>query len=209
MLNYNVLTQGESESDAEFVDRELREYLALRDMGVQIDDSICLMKFIQQDTTNTKHKQLAQTIFTTPNMTLGRAASLFETYNPPSGPAAAPSTPTVNAVTCHYCKGKDHKLSDCPKKKPISDNKRAENPYSSSSARSRPAKRQSFPCAICDSMDHLSHLCPRREEARRCLAQSSGRPTPSSNSSNRKPSVGWGTTKRGWGRDDELPEGSK
>ena len=61
----------------------LREYLALRDMGVQIDDSIRQTKFIQQDTTNTKHKQLAQTIFTTPNMTLGRAASLFETYNPP------------------------------------------------------------------------------------------------------------------------------
>ena len=137
MLNYHALTQGESKSSAEFVDRELREYLALRDMGVQIDDSICLTKFIQQDTTNTKHKQLAQTTFTTPNMTLGPAASLFETYNPPS------------------------------------------------------------------------HLCPRREEARRCLAQSSGRPTPSSNSSNRKPSVGWGTTKRGWGRDDEFLEGSK
>ena len=63
-----------------------------------------MTKFIQQDTTNTKHKQLAQTILTTPNMTLGRAASLFETYNPPSGPAAVPTTPTVNAVTCRYCR---------------------------------------------------------------------------------------------------------
>ena len=69
-------------------------------MGVQIDDSIRLTKFILQDTTNTKHKQLAQTIFTKPNMTLGRAASLFETYNPPSGPAAAPTAPTVNARMC-------------------------------------------------------------------------------------------------------------
>ena len=51
MLNYHALTQGLSESGAEFVDRELREYLALRDMGVQIDDSIRLTKFIQQDTT--------------------------------------------------------------------------------------------------------------------------------------------------------------
>ena len=51
MLNYHALTQGESESGAEFVDRELREYLALRDMGVQIDDSIRLTKFIQQGTT--------------------------------------------------------------------------------------------------------------------------------------------------------------
>ena len=61
-------------------------------------------------------------------MTLGRAASLFETYNPPSGPAAAPTTPTVNALMCRYCKKKDHKLSDCPKKKPVSDKKRVENP---------------------------------------------------------------------------------
>ena len=161
MLNYHALTQGESESGPEFVNCELREYLALRDMGVHIDDSIRLTKFIQQDTTNSKHKQLAQTIFTTPNMTLGRAASLFETYNPPSGPAA-PTTPTVNAVICRYCKGKDHNLSDCPKKKPVSDHKKAENPYSPSFARFRPAKRQMFPCAISNSMDHLPHLCPRR-----------------------------------------------
>ena len=185
MLNYHALTQGESESGAEFLDRELREYLALRDMGVQIDDSIRLTKFIQQDTTNTNHKQLARTICTTPNMSLGCAASLFETYYPPSGPAAVPTTSTVNAVTCRYCKGKDHKLSDCPKKKPVSDKKRAENPYLSSSAQSRSAKRQRFSCAICDSMHHLSHLCPRREEVKRCLAQSSGRQNPPS-TSNRK-----------------------
>ena len=177
---------------------------------MQIDDSILLTKFIQQDTTNTKHKQLAQTSFTTPNMTLGRAASLFETYNPPSEtePAAVPTTPTVNAVICRYCKGKDHNLSDCPKKKPVSGKRRAEKPYSSSSAQSRSAKCQRFPCAISDSMDHLSHLCPRREKVKRCLAQSSGRQNQSSNSSNRKPAVGWGSTKRGWGRDDNFLEGS-
>ena len=90
-------------------------------------------------------------------MTLGRAASfLFETYNPLSGPAAAPTTPTVNALLCRYCTGKDRKLSDCPKKKPVSDKKRAKKPYASSSAQSRSAKRQRFPCAICDSMDYLS-----------------------------------------------------
>ena len=137
LSTYHALTQGVSKSGAEFADRELREYLALRDMGVQIDDSIRLRKFFLQDTTNTKHKQLVQTIFTMHNMTLGRAASLLETYNPPSGPAAVPTTPTINAVTCRYCKGKDHKLSDCPKKKPVSDKKRAEKPYSSSSAQSR------------------------------------------------------------------------
>ena len=62
MLNYYALTQNESESGAEFVNRELREYLALRDIGVQINDSIRVTKFIQQDTTNTTHKPLAQTI---------------------------------------------------------------------------------------------------------------------------------------------------
>ena len=46
-------------------------------MGVQIDDSIRLTKFMHQNTTNTKHKQLAHTIFTTPNMTLGCASSLL------------------------------------------------------------------------------------------------------------------------------------
>ena len=62
-------------------------------------------------------------------MTLGHAASLIETYyNPPSGPAAVPITPTVNALMCRCCKGKDHKLSDCPKKETVSDKKRAENP---------------------------------------------------------------------------------
>ena len=55
MLNYHGLTQGESDSGAEFVDRELRKYLALRDISVQIDDPIRLTKFILQDTTNTKH----------------------------------------------------------------------------------------------------------------------------------------------------------
>ena len=47
MLNCHALTQGEFESSAEFVDRELRKYLALRDMGVQIDDSIHLTKLLQ------------------------------------------------------------------------------------------------------------------------------------------------------------------
>ena len=55
-------------------------------------------------------------------------------------------------------------------------------------------------------MDHLSHLCPRRKEVKRCPAQSFDRQNPPS-TSNRKPFVGWVTTKRGWGRDDELSEG--
>ena len=73
LLRYSSLKQLENESGAEFVDREQKEYLALRDMGINVDDSLRLTKFIQQDSTNSKHKSLAQTIFTTPNMTLNRA----------------------------------------------------------------------------------------------------------------------------------------
>jgi hypothetical protein len=84
LLRYSQLKQLETESGAEFVDRENKELTALREMGVNVDDSLRLTKFIQQDTTNSKHRSLAQTIFTTPNMTLSRATSLFETYHTPA-----------------------------------------------------------------------------------------------------------------------------
>ena len=74
----------------------------------------------------------------------------------------------------------------------------------SSSAQSRSAKRQQY----LRFYGLPVSSGPRREEARSCLAQSSGRPTQASNSSNRKPAVGWGSTKRGWGRDDNFLEGS-
>jgi hypothetical protein len=83
LLRYPNLKQNEGESGADFVDREQKEFLALREKGINVDDSLRLTKFIQQDTTHSKHKSLAQTIFTTPNMTLSRATSLFETYHPP------------------------------------------------------------------------------------------------------------------------------
>ena len=59
MLNYHALTQNEAESGAEFVDRELREYLACETWACR-STTLRLTKFIQQDTTNAKHKQLAQ-----------------------------------------------------------------------------------------------------------------------------------------------------
>ena len=40
MLQYHALKQKESESGAEYVDREMREYLALPDVGINIDASI-------------------------------------------------------------------------------------------------------------------------------------------------------------------------
>jgi transcription-repair coupling factor (superfamily II helicase) len=66
LLRYSTLKQQEGESGSDFVDREQKEYTALREMGINVD-SLRLTKFIQQDTTNSKYKSLAQTIFTTPN----------------------------------------------------------------------------------------------------------------------------------------------
>ena len=112
LLRYSALVQLEGESGADFVDREQRAYIALQDMGVNVDDSLRLTKFIQQDSTNSKHKALAHSIFTTPNMTLNRATSLFETYLPGDTATAAPA-PVVNALFCRYCKQKGHEIESC------------------------------------------------------------------------------------------------
>ena len=60
MLQYYALKQQESEAGAEFVDRDMRQYLALRNMGINVDDFKRLIKFIRQDTINSSHKQLAR-----------------------------------------------------------------------------------------------------------------------------------------------------
>ena len=44
-----------SESGAELVDRELQKYLALRNMGINVDDSIRLTKVIRHETNNSSH----------------------------------------------------------------------------------------------------------------------------------------------------------
>jgi hypothetical protein len=116
LLRYSTLKQLEGKSGTNFVDREQKEYTALREMGIRIDDSLRLTKFIQQDTTNSKHKSLAQTIFTTPNMTLSRATSLIKTYHPGLSSTPAP-TPSVNALFCRYCKKEGHNIQPYSKHK--------------------------------------------------------------------------------------------
>ena len=171
LLRYSSLKQLENESGAEFVDREQKEYLVLRDMGINVDDSLRLTKFIQQDSTNSKHKSLAQTIFTTPNMTLNRATSLFETYHPGS----FSSTSVVNALFCRYCKKDGHDVRSCNKKKSKNQKKKHTRPDTRNQASSAPPKKkQRYPCAICDSMTHLSHKCPRREDVKKCLQTGGG-----------------------------------
>ena len=91
------------------------EYLALHDMGINIDNSMRLTAFIRQDTINSSYKQLAQTIFTTRNMTMGRAISLYETNNPPSTLTLLSDTPTVTPSVVGTAR-KDHKLPDCPQR---------------------------------------------------------------------------------------------
>jgi hypothetical protein len=116
LLRYSSLKQQEGESGADFVDREQRGYTALPEMGINIDDSLRLTKFIQQDTTNSKHKSLAQTVYATPNMTLSRATSLFETYHPGSSSSSTQAS-SVNALFCRYCKKESHNIQSCDKKK--------------------------------------------------------------------------------------------
>jgi hypothetical protein len=178
LLRYSQLKQLETESGAEFVDREQKEFIALREMGVNVDDSLRLTKFIQQDTTNSKHKSLAQSIFTTPNMTLSRATSLFETYHPGAQQPPAPVL-LVKSLFCRYCKKKGHDVKDCRKKKQKHTHKNAQKQEDSPRSQSfKPSgKRKRYPCVICDSTDHLSHLCPRREEAKKSLGISKQRVT--------------------------------
>ena len=115
-LHYHSLKQLKGESGAEFVDREQREYLALQQVGINVDDSLRLTKCIQQGTTNSKHRSLAQTIFSTPNMTLGNATSLFEAYTPAE---PSPSNVSVNAVIYYFFRKKGHTAQNCQKKRDI------------------------------------------------------------------------------------------
>lgn len=181
LLHYHSLKQKEGETGAEFVDREQREYLALREMGINVDDSLRLTKFIQQDTTNSKHRSLAQTIYSTPAMTLTRATSLFENYQPSS----AVST-SVNALFCTNCKKTGHDLKSCKKR---SNNKRKQHNSAqkkTDSKNSHKPKKQRFPCALCEQTGHYTHQCPRKAEAQKSLGIS-----------NRKVS---------WGADEELSD---
>jgi hypothetical protein len=173
LLRYSTLKQQEGESGADFVDREQREYTALREMGINVDDSLRLTKLIQQETTNSKHKSLAQTIFTTPNMTLSRATSLFETYHPGSSSSPTPA-PSVNALFCRYCKKKGHAIQSCTKKSKYEQQKNKRKPQTEEKPRtsSHKKKKWRFTCAICNATDHSSFKCPKREVASTAAAGS-------------------------------------
>lgn len=139
-------------------------------MGVNVDDTLRLTKFIQQDSTNSKHKALAHTIFTTPNMTLNRATSLFETYLPGDSAKEAPS---VNAIFCRYCKKTGHDIQACSKR-PKTDRKgkhtqKRSAPKNQSSPKNSSNKKSRFPCGICDTFGHPTYKCPRKAEVKQCL----------------------------------------
>jgi hypothetical protein len=171
LLRYSTLKQQEGESGADFVDREQKEFVALRDMGINVDDSLRLTKFIQQDTTNSRHKSLAQTIYTTPNMTLSRATSLFETYHPSAVVSESAPAPVVNALFCRYCKQKGHEIQSCHKKTKNDHNKRKKPEVSRKSDSAHKGKKKRFPCDLCDAQDHPTYKCPRKGEARKALGK--------------------------------------
>ena len=170
LLRYSTLKQQEGETGADFVDREQKEFVALRDMGINVDDSLRLTKFIQQDTTNSRHKSLAQTIYSTPNMTLSRATSLFETYHPGIAISEPSSAPVVNALFCRYCKQKGHEIQSCQKKTKNGQSKRKKSESKKPSS-SHKSKKKRFPCALCDATDHLTFHCPQKDEARKALTR--------------------------------------
>lgn len=193
LLQYYSLKQQEAETGADFVDREAREYNALRDMGVNVDDALRLTKFIQQDAANSTHKSLAQTLYTTPNITLKRATSLFETYAPGGQNSSAPS---VNAIVCGYCKKNGHELKVCRKKIRDEGDKKRKSKPSPKMQTHKPfsenrSKRTRYPCAICDKKNHRTHECPRRAEARKCLGV---------------PDRKGPEQKMSWGQDDSLSD---
>jgi hypothetical protein len=168
LVQYHSLKQREEESGADYVDREQREFNILRGMGVQVDDSMRLTKFIQDRTTNSQHHVLAQTILSTPQITLSRATSLFEGYKP-----SPPPPVVVNAldVSCNYCKKRGHQVADCRKLKAKERSK--ERP----SGRSTPEKFRSnskskkprYPCGICDSSNHSAFQCPLKNDVMKCV----------------------------------------
>jgi hypothetical protein len=182
LLKYHALKMVNSESGAELVDRERKEFLALKEMGVNVDDSLRLTKFIQDKTTNAAHKQLAQTIFSTPQMTLDKATNLFETYHPSS----STNDPSVSVITqklwCKYCKRNGHSISDCSKKK-ANDKKKSKSGRGNNKDRSEISsvpdennnskkRHQRFPCGICDSTEHQTHACPLKSNVRKLLKES-------------------------------------
>jgi hypothetical protein len=183
LLKYHSLAQQESESGADYVQREQHQYLALKAMGVNVSDSLRLTKFIQDKTTNSQHHVLAQTIYSTPQMTLSRATSLFEGYQPAD--TSTVETPTVNAVTdmCNYCKKPGHLVSDCRR---LKAKNRERSPPRDRDRRGRrdgrggdrrgerrrdPPKKPRYPCGICESPEHSAYQCPLKKDVRKCVQQ--------------------------------------
>ena len=159
LLKYHTLTMAAGESGRDFVDREQREFNALSAMGVAVDNSMRLTKFIQEKTTNSQHHGLAKTIYSTPGMTLTRATGLFEGYEP----AESPHVVANISDRCAYCKNKGHTIDQCRKK--LKKNERGGD----KKAHSQQNKLQKHPCAICDSHKHLTYKCPLKEDVKKCV----------------------------------------
>jgi len=168
LLKYHSLAQKEQESGADYVAREQQEFVALKAMGVDVDDALRLTKFIQDKTTNSQHQVLAQTIYSTPQITLSRATSLFEGYTPSSTTVE----PSINAITkiCSFCKNKGHTSGECRKRKASKDRDKDSNRgQRGNKDQGQSHQKPRFPCGICDSKNHSAFKCPMKKEVMQCV----------------------------------------
>jgi hypothetical protein len=169
LLKYHSLSQQANESGADYVDRERKEFLALKGMGVVVDDNMRLTKFIQDKTTNSQHQALAKTIYSTPQMTLSKATSLFEGYEP----VASDSDHVVAALPpkdfCVYCKKAGHLKPDCLKLKAKERGRDRDRKQRGGGGGASPNKKPRYPCGICDSTKHSAFQCPLKKEVKKCV----------------------------------------
>ena len=152
-------------SGTDFLDNMAKIEGTLHSMGHDLDETTKLNQLISASSKNSKYKDLARTIYSTPGMSFDKASSLFAGYDRTiaSSSTSTNSTTnsssiddsTVNAVFCSHCK-KNVKHSNSHKNR-----KNVQNSQ----------KSHRYPCVICDDPDHRTHECPLKSEVRKCVRE--------------------------------------
>jgi hypothetical protein len=127
LLRYSTLKQQEGESGADFVDREQRIYTALREMGINVDDSLRYYQIYSAGYNKLKEQVIGSDYFHYSQYDSLSCDFTFETYNPGSSSSLAPA-PSVNALFCRYCKKNGHAIQSCTKKSKYEQQKKKRKP---------------------------------------------------------------------------------